>query len=527
MTDTRGIKNAILGRIAHLAIVLVLATAVTLAVHDVGYILTRGYWQDESWVALIGRYALSDLPSLTSSTPIGWDFAQRLFLPLGEQAPRLLALIFAVLASAAGYLIGYVSWQTSAIRRVSAGAVVSIAVTFSATLLVRNDLKQYTADAFVALLVFALVVLAARHQRSALIALTVVSGLGLFLSLTTAFVAVGAFGALALADLLKKDYKRFRSVLLYGAFAGAAILLEYLFFYLRASGNPKLTAYWVNYFPTIGELPGRVASGYGQFFRVQGPGVGIAVTAIVFAAIALYAVLAVRSKQVAPALFYPTTLVLLCILGLAHFYPLLNDRTSTFFAAITIAIASVGLVRLGYLIVDVIQAQRAKVVLSIVGILGLMLLSVVPNRQWVRSHMIPYESGMSQVEYIEAHFRPGDTIVTNEFGVVALAFYWPELDPGWHPTPTRPYGWDVTFAANRNVVRADLEPGGLEAIVAARKSSGVAQTIWILQTHSRLPGSDKIKTIYNVNTVPFPPDSSDRVVFGSTDEALRFITLGP
>ncbi len=511
---------------AHVVAVLVGATVLTVFAHDVPYLLSRGYWQDENWVALIGRYPLSDLPALTSSTPIGWDLLQRSLLPFGPQAPRLLALSFAVLASAAAYFLGYVAWSGSWLRRAATGIVVAFAVTFSASLLVRNDLKQYTADAFVALLIVALLAIAGRSQtRAPLVALTIVSATGLFFSLTTAFVAASAFLALILAAVVAKNWRRVRTLVIFGAIAGAGILIEYVGFYLRASGNPKLTAYWVDYFPTASGLFGRIATGYGQFFRIHGPGAGIITTAVVVALIALFIVFAVRSRQLAVAIYYPIVFVLLCVLGLVHFYPLFNDRTSTFFAVTTVALAAAGLVRAGFAIVGNVRSRPVRLALAAIGIVALIAVAVLPNRQWIRSHMVPFESGSEQVAYIKSHFAPGDVIVTNEFGAVALAFYWPELGYGWEPTPNRPYGWDVVFNDKQEVVRADQIDGGLPVILDEEAATGTSHTVWILQTHNVIPGIDAAQDAYTFETVPFEPSPADRIVYPTVDEALRYLTI--
>src|SRR5262249_26783056 len=47
-------------------------------VHDVPSLLHAPYFLDEAWVALSVRFPLSQLPLLTSSTPIGWSFLLRL-----------------------------------------------------------------------------------------------------------------------------------------------------------------------------------------------------------------------------------------------------------------------------------------------------------------------------------------------------------------------------------------------------------------------------------------------------------------
>ena len=78
-----------------------------LAVHDVSYMLSQPFWNDEAWVALTTRFPLSQLPQTTSSTPIGWSLLLRLVTVHGGETARLLPLAFAALAVAAWLLAGH------------------------------------------------------------------------------------------------------------------------------------------------------------------------------------------------------------------------------------------------------------------------------------------------------------------------------------------------------------------------------------------------------------------------------------
>jgi hypothetical protein len=89
--------------------------AATLLVHDVGYLLSRPFWNDEAWVAVTTRYPLGALPATTSSTPIGWSFLLRLMIFGGQQRLRLLPLLFAALCIPAAYcLVRRLPWPDTA-----------------------------------------------------------------------------------------------------------------------------------------------------------------------------------------------------------------------------------------------------------------------------------------------------------------------------------------------------------------------------------------------------------------------------
>ena len=57
-----------------------------LVVHDVPYILTTSYWNDESWVAITTKFPLSQLRAVVDSTPIGWAAVLRVINMPGTQS---------------------------------------------------------------------------------------------------------------------------------------------------------------------------------------------------------------------------------------------------------------------------------------------------------------------------------------------------------------------------------------------------------------------------------------------------------
>jgi hypothetical protein len=202
--------------------VLVLGLLV-LVVHDVGYLLGAPFWTDESWVAVTTRFPLSQLPVTTSSTPIGWSALLRLF-PAGGQASRLLPLAFAGAAVMIAYwLARRLGWR-SAPAAVAAGLLAGIGVLLIPAMLVRDDLKQYTADAATALLILALTSELERGwARRRLAALSVAAWGGMLVSHTTAFVAVAAFLAVCVVQLARRAWRRLAEAAVTGA--GTAVLM--------------------------------------------------------------------------------------------------------------------------------------------------------------------------------------------------------------------------------------------------------------------------------------------------------------
>ena len=139
-------------RLTDVGLAAVLALAV-LIVHDVPYLLHHSFWVDEAWVADTVRARIGLTPSLASSTPLGWTYLLRLVPFGGAQRLRLVPLAFAMLAAAAGYLFG----RELRLTRFATGVLTGAAVLLSPAMLVRDDLKQYTAEAFACLVVWILV----------------------------------------------------------------------------------------------------------------------------------------------------------------------------------------------------------------------------------------------------------------------------------------------------------------------------------------------------------------------------------
>jgi hypothetical protein len=178
----------------HLAVLLL--GLLVLAVHDVPYILRHPFWTDEAWVAVTTRFPLSQLPATTSSTPIGWSALMRLVTVSGTQTGRLLPLAFAGATVVTAYWFARrIGWRWEA-ASVAAGLAAAIGVLLVPAMLVRNDLKQYTAEAFTALLTLALTSRLEREwSRRGLVALSVSVWVGMLVSNAVAFVGVVAFVA--------------------------------------------------------------------------------------------------------------------------------------------------------------------------------------------------------------------------------------------------------------------------------------------------------------------------------------------
>src|SRR5260221_7764759 len=126
---------------------------------NVDFNLFQPYWLDEAWVADSVRAPLGLVPQLASSTPLGWTLLLRLVPFGGPERQRLVPLAFYALAVAVAYLLG----RELRLTRFTAGLLTAAAVLLAPSMLARGDLKQYTAEACSAVLVWLLV---ARAERA-------------------------------------------------------------------------------------------------------------------------------------------------------------------------------------------------------------------------------------------------------------------------------------------------------------------------------------------------------------------------
>jgi hypothetical protein len=298
-------------------------------VHRTGPVLRAPYWLDESWVALSSKAPLGALPTTTASTPIGWTFLVWLVPPHG-QVQRLIPLAFLAGSVVAAYAFGRVLGLP-----VLGGATCAAAVLLLPAQQARHDLKQYTADAAVALLLLALLAWAESAwsgRRAAVLGAAIVGGMLISHAAALSGVAVLA-GALvaAVAD------RRLAGGLVFAGGTAAGMSLVYLLADRRGRTGAAV-AYWAGWFPSPAALPGYLADRLGALR----PAIGIPWPLFLSLAAVGVVVVAVRGR--------PATAVSLAVLpavavaaGVAHAYPLLDQRTSHFLLVTGAAVAAAGL----------------------------------------------------------------------------------------------------------------------------------------------------------------------------------------
>ena len=401
-----------------------------LAVHDVGYLLRQPFWTDEAWVAVTTRFPLSQLPATTSSTPIGWSALVRVVTISGTQTARLLPLGFAGAAVIIAYWFARrIGWRWRA-ASVTAGLLAGIGVLLVPAMLVRNDLKQYTADACMALLTLALTSQLEREwSRWRLAALSVAVWGGMLLSDTVAFVGLAAFGAVCAVQLARRAWRRLAEAVVTGTGTAVLMLGVYEVFDARAV-VPGLTAFWADYY--LPAAQGLRASSTFVISRLSAVhahfGLGPAWLGIPLFIAGLVTIfrLGRPATAIAVAALWPEMLALSALKK----YPFLDQRTSTFLFAITVVVAAIGVAGLGSLVRPWLKGGVAAVLAAAAAVAF-----TVGAQPYVRSHSIVAEDVRVQARYLAAHAAPGDVIVVNLDSNWGFAYYWPLGQPG---TPGRP-----------------------------------------------------------------------------------------
>ena len=448
-----------------------LLTAV-LVVHRLGPILGDPFWLDEAWVALSTTMPIGDLPWATSSTPLGWTFLIWL-LPAHGQVLRVVPWVFLVGSIFGGYAFGrFLPWPSRA-WAVLAGLAGAVGALLLPAQVLRHDLKQYTADAAIAVLLLVLLSrLEAAYSRRRLIVLGAAVVVGMLFSHTTAL--VGAAVLVAVVVL-----RRGQAIVFVGA-VGAGMALVYIVVD-GAARNGSLNNYWAPYFPSVGDLPHYLGQRLGELRMYLG------VPWLLFVLLALAGVAAVaRYGRPATALALGLLPLIEVAGGLGHLYPLLDLRTSHFLLVTGAIAGGIGVVgALSWLAVALpgrwVVAAAAAVALAAFTAFALVNWHVVSDPGPIGRQ----EDARAQAAYIAAHRRPGDVILVSSSGSFAFAYYWHLDRPRIVRGGRLGIGWYVAYPPQDRIV---ISPGPApdavaSAFTAARNLAGNA-TLWIVRSHT-------------------------------------------
>ena len=439
------------GRPAAHGLVAVGLMVLAVAIRDPRYLLTRSFWLDEGWVVDSVRAPLHQLDLLTSSTPIGWTLLLRLVPPVGgPERYRLLPLAFAAACALAAWWLGRLVGGGPGGRASWAwlyGLCCGVAGAASAAVLSHTWLKQYTAEAFVALV---LAVLLARVERAwswrSLAAFAAAGVAGFLVSNTAPLVTAAGVGGLWLTTLAGRRWSRLPA--LAATTAGLALADGVLYQVLASNGSTlPLRRYWRLRYLSLDDGVGAAAHLVWQRLAAELGSLGWGPWWLALALIGVGLVALWRAGLPALALAVPAVGAELVVLGFAGAYPFLERRTAIFYAALLTVTAAAGLATLARLGLE----HRATAPLAVAGLVvaGVLL---VPG--WARAGRgdIPGEDVKAQVADVLARNRPGDPVLVTFAATFSFAYYWPDR-PTFVPTtvPTA-VGFMPTFPGRPELV---------------------------------------------------------------------------
>jgi hypothetical protein len=418
--------------------------ALAVAVRDPGYLLSRSFWLDEGWVVDSVRAPLHQLELVTSSTPIGWTLLLRLVPPVGgPERYRLLPLAFAALTALAAWRLGRLlparpgrgpgglepsprpgrAWEPWL-----SGLTCGVAGAASVAVLDHTWLKQYTAEAFVAV---ALALLLARVERAwswRTLAVFAAAGVaGFLVSNTAPLVSAAGLGGLWLTTLAARRWSRLPALAATTVGVGLADLVIY-----RAladnGGTQVMRRYWRLRYLSLDDGVGEVAALIWRRLAGELGSLGWGPWWLALALVGVGLVALWRAGLPAVALTLPAVAAELVVLGFAGLYPFLERRMAIFYAALLTVTAAAGLAALAHL------ALRHRGTVP-VAVAGLVVAAVALGPGWVRAGRgdIPGESIKDQVAGVLAQRRPGDAVLVTYAASFSFAYYWPDR-PTFVPT---------------------------------------------------------------------------------------------
>jgi hypothetical protein len=481
--DPRRWARAVRRRLTLEHLIVAVLALLVLVVHDVGYIFSQPYWTDEDWVALTTKFPLSVLPATTNSTPIGWSVLIRLFTVSGTQSARAVPLAFAAAAVAVAYWFARrLDWPRLE-ASLSAGLLAGIAMLMVPAMLIRDDLKQYTTDAF-----FAVVVLAATSRlernwsRRTLAALSVATWGGMLLSDAVAFMGAAAFTAACLLQLARRDWRRLTESAVAGAITGILILAVYKGFDAQAV-TPSLTysPHFANYYPPRRHLPQLVHFVISQLQQENSHfGLGplwLAAVAFVLGVVTIFW----RGRPataVALAILWPE----MVLISSMRLYPFLDPRTSTFLFAVTTVVAAIGVAGVCSLLLPYLKGALAAG-LAVAAVAGFL----VASAPFVRSHNIPSEQLKAITAYVADHVPANDPVLLAQDSNFGFAYYWPTGQASRIPDNTIIQEYEAFFPGQpRIVVATSRTPAGVDAALEqalAQSRQHGCTPIYLVRTH--------------------------------------------
>ena len=493
--------------------ILVALMAGSLLAHDLHRMMIQPLWRDEDWVAVTLRAPFDRILSLTSTTPVAFTALLRVTPHWSPSSLRLLPLAFTVAAVVPAWYLGREIDRYGWLTRV----VLAAGVAFAPAMLARHDLKQYTAEAFDALVVLWLLArLEAEWSRRRLVVLGAALAASTLLSNGAMFLGPAVLICLALVLALRRDARRLGELAVVGLATLAFDLIVFFAIDQRAD-SPSLRAYWTAfYIPTsdgIGNALHFIHFRAGAELRSVGLGPSLVVVALVVVGM----VTLMGTGFPALALVVPATTVEQLVAAGAHRYPLLDPRTSTWFSVLLTVMALIGVTGAVRAAWSLLRRHRntAGISLGLAGMLAVILLVASLAGPYVQAARVavdtttPLEDVRGQVQTIEAEQRPGDVIVANTDAGFGLSIYWP-AQPLLVSDQARLETFRIAYpSADRVVVAVTIstaaETDAVRTAVAMAGASPGAR-VWVVMSHwHTAERATMIAALQHYGTLSVPP----------------------
>jgi len=461
------------------------ASIVTIFAHPVRTMLKHPFWLDEAWVAALTRAPLARLPHLSSSAPFGFVALLKLVPGSGLQRGRLVVLGFSVLTVTATYVVTRrLGWRCRSDARFAATAA-AFAVMLAPVSLIRNDLKQYTCDAFCAVVLIGVGAWAERtSNRSSLVWLAIVAVAAAPFSSTALFVTVAMFAGLLASALLDRARARAIEIVAVGAATGA-VLGAYFVAAVAPNLNAKLSAYWASQY--LSGSPQHIV--HASWNRLVRLGPDLAMPAAVFVVLfVLGLVVLTRVRARALAIGLGLLWVEMALIGRLRRYPFLDLRTSQFLLVSSLIVAVLGAVGLVAAARALPAVRGVEIGTAAAAVLSVVLASLfaIGCVHYIRDLNIPAEDVRSETLALAAQLRAHDVVLVNESANFGFGYYWPHGHITFHHDDsgqgfaTAVSGVDAIYVATRTY--HDIAQGLRDAVVRWRHA-GPDSRLYIVRTH--------------------------------------------
>ncbi len=449
----------------------------TFFVHPFGLLVHRPYWVDEAWVAALTRLPLGRALALSAAAPPGWVALVWLVPGPVSQRERFVTLAFSMLSAGVAYVFARgLPWRGRRTARVVASGV-AIAVSCVPIAIVRNDLKQYTSDAFFALVLLAITRFVDTSPKArAVVWLGAAALIAVPFSTASAFVAVACFTGLLATAVVARCRDRAIATLVVGGVVALGFVAVF-----AATVLPRLTKgltnYWSDYYLTGGPLR-MLDQAWARLDKLSSL---LAMPAWLFIALFVVGIVAlVRLHATAVAIAVPFLWIEMFIAARFQKYPFLDQRTFHFVLIPSVAVIAIGV---AWMVVNLARrVQIAGILLALfVGVL--FVHGLAPHWQ---QFGVPHEDVRTQTAYVAHHMQPKDIVVVNSSGNYGFAYYW-QRDPVSASKNASAQGF-VMEVHNPNVIVAPNRTAKsvlatLRKAINRERLSGSGGRIFIVLTH--------------------------------------------